>query len=191
MATASCDLRPPRAAEPPPAAAIDRHQQEVGGRDLDAARELDQQGVLAFEGGRYRDAMRLFLEARRLGGPPSELWNVVRCHERLDEAEEAIALIDDYLREKLANEDRAEATRERDRLRARPSILTAVSVPPGAMVSVDNQPANGVTPLWIEVATGAHTVTIRRAGYAPRQVAIEAKLGRAVIVEVALAKAGK
>src|SRR5258706_16315894 len=61
----------------------------LGGSDLDAARELDQQGVRAFAAGRFREAIHFFEEARRLGGPASELWNIARCHERLDEPEES------------------------------------------------------------------------------------------------------
>lgn len=191
FAAAGCDLPPPRAVDPPPAATIDKPPPQVGGKDLDAARELDRHGVVAFEAGRYRDAMRLFKEARRLGGPPSELWNVARCHEKLDEAEEAAAVIDDYLKETLTPEDRAEAQRERDRLAKRPSVLTAVTVPAGAAVLVDGQPAYGVTPLASEIAAGSHNVTFKRQGYEPKSVTVEAKFGRAVIVEIELMKAGK
>jgi hypothetical protein len=186
-----CDLPPPRAADPPPAATIEKPPAQVGGKDLDAARELDRHGVVAFESGRYRDAMRLFKEARRLGGPPSELWNVARCHEKLDEAEEAAAVIDEYLKETLTPEDRAEAQRERDRLAKRPSVLTAVTVPAGAAVLVDGQPAYGYTPLASEIAAGSHNVTFKRQGYEPKSVTVEAKFGRAVIVEIELVKAGK
>ena len=37
------------------------------GRDLNAARELDQQGVRACSAGRFRDAVMMFKEAHRLG----------------------------------------------------------------------------------------------------------------------------
>jgi hypothetical protein len=198
---AACDLRPPRPVDPPPAADVrlvprsradgESPTPKPVGKDLDAARELNQQGVVAFESGRYRDAIRLFREARRLGGPPSELWNIARCHQRLDEAEEAIATIDEYLSETLSPEDRAEAVRERDKIRARPSVLTTVTVPPGAAVFVDGQFANGYTPLSSEIAAGSHSVTIKRGGYETKTVTVEAKLGRAVIVEIELVKAGK
>ncbi len=44
--------------------------------DLERARLLDQQGVRAYKEERYNDAIRFFDEAFRLGGPPSELWNI-------------------------------------------------------------------------------------------------------------------
>src|SRR5437763_266058 len=49
------------------------------------ARALDQQGVRAYREERYKDAIRYFEEALRLGGPPSERWNIAKCHVRLDE----------------------------------------------------------------------------------------------------------
>src|ERR1700744_293062 len=56
---------------------------------VDAARELDQQGVRSFRAGRYADAIDYFRAAYRLGGPSSELWNIVRCREGMDDAEGA------------------------------------------------------------------------------------------------------
>ena len=58
-----------------------------GKPDLEAARELDQQGVRAFRDGRFSDAIRYFLSAYRLGAPSNELWNVARSRERMDDAE--------------------------------------------------------------------------------------------------------
>src|SRR5579872_3655563 len=62
---------------------------------VESARELDQAGVRIFKEGRYADAIRYFLAAYRMGGPSSELWNIARCHERLDDAERASKAIDE------------------------------------------------------------------------------------------------
>src|SRR4051812_14799445 len=84
-----------------------------GGGAVESARELDQQGVASYRAGRYADAIAYFRAAYALGGPPSELWNIVRCREALDDAEGAAAAIDDYLtRKDLPAQDRADATRE-------------------------------------------------------------------------------
>src|ERR1019366_5558773 len=78
--------------------------------NLEAARELDQQGVRAFRDGRFSDAIRYFLSAYRLGGPSSELWNVARSRERMDDAETAAGAIEQYLAQRdLTSQDRAEA----------------------------------------------------------------------------------
>lgn len=161
-------------------------------KDLDGARALDHQGVLAFQAGRLRDALRLFREARRLGGPASELWNAARCHERLDEPEEAAAAIDEYLAQTtLSPDERGEAERERERLRGRPSMLSAITVPVGASVLLDGQPVFGTTPLAIDLPAGAHTLVVKRDGYQSKTMQLDARYGRAVIVEIELVKAGK
>ena len=86
------------AAAPPPAQVDDPlRASEPRGPNLDAARELDQQGVRAFREGRYQDAIRDFRAARDLGGPSSELWNIARCDERVDDAERAVQALDEYM----------------------------------------------------------------------------------------------
>jgi hypothetical protein len=163
-----------------------------GGSDLNAARELDQQGVRAFSAGRYRDAVMMFKEAHRLGGPPSELWNVSRALERLDQPEDAATQIEEYLGEKgLESADRAEAQRELARLKQLSSPLTAVSVPNGALLTIDGQAASGATPVTTEITAGVHTIAMRRDGYAPKSMTVEARFGRAVVVEIELEKASK
>ncbi len=78
--------------------------------DIAAARELDQEGVRSYVDGRYADAVRLFRAAYLAGGPPSELWNIVRSREKLDDPEGAAKTIEEYLaQEGLAQADRAEA----------------------------------------------------------------------------------
>jgi hypothetical protein len=159
---------------------------------VDAARELDQEGVRSYRSGRYKDAIEYFRGAYQLGGPSSELWNIVRCREGLDDAEGAAAAIDDYLSAKdVSPQDRADAAREAQGLRSRPSNLTVTTSPSGASVSVDSKPAVGPTPLTIEVHAGSHTVVVRREGYSPAARYVDARFGRAVIVSVDLDRAAK
>jgi hypothetical protein len=160
--------------------------------NVDGARELDQQGVRAFGEGRYVDAIRLFRTARALGGPPSEVWNVARCLERLDDAEGASAAIDEYLVTRdLSAQDRADAERESRALKARPSVLTVTTTPPGASVAIDGQPAGGPTPTSVEVRPGVHGLVVKRSGHAPESRSIEARFGRAVVIALDLAAARK
>jgi hypothetical protein len=160
--------------------------------NVDSARELDQEGVRAFREGRYADAIRYFRSAYRLGGPSSELWNIARSHERLDDAEGAVAAIEEYLALRdLSAQDRAEAERELRALRSRASTLTVTTTPPGAIVTVDGKQTVGSTPLSVEVAAGAHTIAIRRDGFVPQTRPLEARLGRAVIVSLDLERTSK
>jgi hypothetical protein len=162
------------------------------GSDLDAARELDQQGVRAFGAGRFREAIHFFEEARRLGGPSSELWNIARCQERLDEPEESAKTIEAYLAEpNLGVDERTEAQRELERLKTRASMLVAVTQPAGATLSIDGRDAAGATPVTIELAAGTHTVVLKRDGYKAHTAHVDARFGRGVILEIELVKGAK
>jgi hypothetical protein len=160
--------------------------------NVDAARELDQQGVRSFRAGRYADAIAYFRGAHGLGGPSSELWNIVRCREGMDDAEGAAAAVDDYLAlSDVAPQDRADARREAQALRARASTLTITTTPPGASVLIDGKLAQGSTPLTTDLRAGSHTIALQRAGFAPKTQAVEAGFGRAVIVTLDLERAAK
>jgi hypothetical protein len=174
LATAACVQPGAHASDPATEGVASAHSKP----DLDAARELDQQGVRAFREGRFSDAIRFFLSAYRLGGPSSELWNVARSRERMDDAETAATAIEQYLAQRdLSPQDRAEAEHELASLRGRPSILTVITVPPGAVVTLDGKPAPGPTPVSLEV---------HHDGYATQTRPLEARFGRAVIVSLEL-----
>jgi hypothetical protein len=173
----------------------DEKDEAAGARsapDLDGARELDQSGVRAFKEGRFADAIRFFRAAYRKGAPPSELWNIARCHERLDDAERAVSAIDEYLVQRdLPPADRAEAERELRAIASRTSMLTVTTVPPGAVVVLDGRQTVGPTPLTVDVGAGSHSMTIRHDGYAAETRPFEARYGRAIIVSLDLARATK
>jgi hypothetical protein len=158
-------------------------------RDLARARVLDQQGVRAYREERYNDAIRFFEEARKVGGPPSEIWNIAKCHVRMDEPEDAAKYIEEYLDQKgLSPGDRAEAEQQLREIQHRHSTLTVASSPPGATVYLEGHHWAGVTPATIDIAPGDHKVTIELAGHDPVDRSITAKFGRAVIVDARLSK---
>src|SRR5205085_8684373 len=108
-----------------------------GKDDLSRARVLDGEGVKAFQEGRYNDAIRFFEEAHRLGGPPFELWNIAKCHLRLDQPELAAEMLERYLATpSLPTDDREEASAQLTELRKRTSTVTIASTPSGASVAV-------------------------------------------------------
>ncbi|MBX3185792.1 MAG: PEGA domain-containing protein [Labilithrix sp.] len=157
--------------------------------DLARARALDQQGAKAYADGRYNDAIRYFEEAHRLGGPPFELWNIAKCHVRLDQPEQAAEMLEKYLATRsLPADDREEATQQLEGLRRRPSTLTIASTPSGAGVAVDGRaPLEGNhTPLTTTVAPGTHTITLTMPSHAPYTQQVEAKYGRAIIMDARL-----
>src|SRR5277367_3097292 len=107
-------------------------------QDLARARVLDQQGVRAYREERYNDAISFFEEARKLGGPPSEIWNIAKCHVHMDEPEEGAKFIEEYLDQKgLSAADRAEAEQQLREIQHRHSTLTVSSSPAGATVYLE------------------------------------------------------
>ncbi len=161
------------------------------GQDLERARVLDQQGVRAYKEERYNDAIRFFDEAYRVGGPPSELWNIAKCRLRLDDPEGAAKEIEKYLSQSgLSPSDKADAEQQLREIQHRPSPLTVDSSPSGASVYLDGKHSApvGATPTTIEIPPGSHTVSVERAGYEPYQKSVDAKYGRSVIVDAQLSR---
>jgi PEGA domain-containing protein len=185
-AAACTKSAPSRPAVEPDEVQIPRHP------DVTAAREFDRQGVERFRDGHYADAVHYFEAAYRLGGPSSELWNVARSREKLDDGEGACLAIDEYLaRPDLSPQDRAEAEREARALRTRTSLLSVTTTPAGAFVSIDGAQAAGPTPISLDVSAGPHTIVVRRAGNVAETRHFEARFGRAIIVSLDLGVARK
>lgn len=162
-----------------------------GAEDLARARVLDQQGAKAYGDGRYNDAIRYFEEAHRLGGPPFELWNIAKCHVRLDQPEQAAEMLERYLATPtLPSEDREEASQQLDVLKRRPSPLTIASIPTGAAITLDGHAVDGSprTPTSFVVQPGMHTITLTHPSHAVYTQQLEAKYGRAIILDVPLAR---
>jgi hypothetical protein len=158
------------------------------GDDLARARALDKEGAKAYGEGRYNDAIRYFEEAYRLGGPPFELWNVAKCHLRLDQLEQAATQLERYLATpNLPKEDREEASQQLELLTKRTSMLTVSSTPSGAQVTLDGKILEGRTPLSVTIPPGSHTVVVSSASSPSVVRQVDARYGRAVIVEASFA----
>jgi hypothetical protein len=181
----------PACAEQPSARSVvarneEPKQQRARPADIAAARALDQQGVKSYLDGRYIDADVLFRAAYAAGGTPSELWNMARCHEKLDDSEGAAGALAQYLAQAgLAPSDRVEAERELQTLQARTSVLTVTSTPEGASLVLDGRPY-GTTPTSVELHAGTHRLSLRMGGYADEVRGVEARFGRAVYVALDL-----
>lgn len=174
------DARAQRAAPAPPRA-----------DELARARALDQQGARAYGDGRYNDAIRYFEESHRLGGPPFELWNIAKCHAKLDQPDQAAAMLERYLATPtLPPEDREEATQQLAELRRRPSTVTLASTPSGATVLLDGKLVEGSarTPTSFLVPPGPHTIALSAPDHATHMQTVEASYGRAILLDIALGK---
>jgi hypothetical protein len=150
---------------------------------LASARAFDQQGVLAFEAGRYHDALLYFQAALAHGGPSSERWNAAKCYLRLDQPEEAESELVAYLAlPGLGPDDAREGAAALDGLRRQSSTLTVISTPLRLAVRLDGRHV-GATPLSIQVPPGEHVVVVDRDASTHDARRINAHLGRAIIVE--------
>jgi hypothetical protein len=151
--------------------------------ELASARAFDQQGVLAFEAGRYRDALLYFQAAFTHGGPSSERWNTAKCYLRLDEPEEAETELVAYLAlAGLTPDDAREGGTALDGLRRRSSTLTVTSTPLRLAVRVDGRHV-GSTPVSLQVVPGEHVVVVDRDATTHDARRASAHLGRAIVVE--------
>jgi hypothetical protein len=155
--------------------------------DLTRARALDREGAKAYGEQRYQDAIKFFDEAHKLGGPPFELWNVAKCYLRLDLPEPAADYLERYLATaNLPKEDREEASQQLEQLKKRPSPLTVNSTPSGAQVAIDGNKIEGRTPITTTIPSGSHTITVSLATNAPYTQKVDAKFGRAIVVDAPL-----
>ncbi|MEO8876026.1 MAG: PEGA domain-containing protein, partial [Polyangiaceae bacterium] len=160
-------------------------QERAATPDIKRARELDQQGVRAFRDGRFKDAITFFSSAFHSGAPPVELWNIAKCHLKLDEPEAAEDSLHQFLEQPdLTAQDRADATQELNDLRGRPSTLAIDSEPGGATFTIDDSVATrGTTPGSIDIPPGKHHVHVEKEKVGAYDVDVEARLGRALIVQ--------
>lgn len=164
-------------------------QERAPTADLKRARELDGQGSRAFKDGRFKDAITFFGEAFRYGAPSIEIWNIAKCHLKLDEPEAAEDSFRKFLEQPdLTAQDRADATQELNELRGRPSTLAIDSDPSGATFTIDNAAASrGTTPGSIDIPPGRHHVHVEKEKVGAYDVDVDARLGRALIVQGHLA----
>src|SRR5437868_339021 len=80
--------------------------EDQSNEDKEAAKAHYLAGSAYYEGAQYADALREFSEAYRLAKRPDLLYNVSLCHERLDQFDQAIAALRQYLAEKPDAADR-------------------------------------------------------------------------------------
>lgn len=134
------------------------------------ARERFRQGVAAYAGGHYMDAIALFREADQIAPSAALSFNVARAYDKLGDVSGALEWYRDYLRRAREATDRSDVQRLVDSLEQRLKSkgvqqVTVLSQPRGATVQLDGQPV-GVTPFTTDVKPGVHRVAVSMRGYA-------------------------
>lgn len=149
--------------------AAEPSEAELQQRREDAAQRYEQ-GVEAYQEGRHKDAIDLFLEADALAPSSALSFNIARAYEKIKDSSNALRWYRDYLRREPGAEDKAAVSRLIDDyekvLEAKGlQQLTVLSEPETATVRVDGRPV-GVTPWTGDVPPGNHTISVSLRGYA-------------------------
>jgi tetratricopeptide (TPR) repeat protein len=154
------------------------------------ARKQYEQGLAAYEAGRYQQAVALFIAADELSPRAAMAFNIARAYERLNDRARALRYYRDYLRREVApvNASGIKARiAELETLLAQRGVqqLTVLSEPTGAFVSIDGQP-RGPTPWTGELAPGNHEITLLKEGYEVKKSSVVLEAQRAGEVTVSL-----
>jgi tetratricopeptide (TPR) repeat protein len=154
------------------------------------ARTRFEQGVAAFDDGRFREAVELFKEADRLAPSPLHSFNVAKVYERMGDDRNALARYREYLRRLPTAENAAEVRRrvadlERSLKELGVQQLSVLTTPPGATVLIDDV-ARGASPWTGELPPGRHLLALRLSGYRDKVKELELPADHAIDVELTL-----
>ncbi|MGE5782975.1 MAG: PEGA domain-containing protein, partial [Myxococcales bacterium] len=179
-----------------PAAATAGASSESGsGSAADAAareraKQLYEQGQLAYRQGRYSEAIDKLLEADRAMPNAAFSYNIALVYEKMGDQRSALRWLRSYLRQsgKGVNDEatQAKVRKFEGELQARGlQQVSILSNPAGATLQVDGH-ALGLTPFTTELTPGMHRLALSLPGYALVQKDFELRSDRSLDVEVTL-----
>lgn len=156
------------------------------------AKKKFEEGVQAFEEGRFSDAVDLLEEADRAMPNPAFAYNIALAYDAMGDAAAALAAYRQYMREARGAEDSVEVLERISALEYELQAkgiqqVTVQSTPDHATVELDGRPV-GVTPWTGEIAPGRHELTLTKRGYEEASRTFELPRDRAVDVVLALRK---
>src|SRR5262245_1606314 len=166
---------------------------QAGPRESAEALRRVEQGNKLYEGGRYEDALRLYLAAYELAPNPDTLFNVGLAHEKMLAFEQCAVAFGRYLAEgkDAAAKERAAERHARCRERARVPVKVS-SIPPGAAVSlaVGSEAATfrGRTPTQLDLAPGSYKIKVEMPGFVAMEQTVNVDVGARPEVDFPLEK---
>jgi len=133
------------------------------------ARERFEQGMAAYEQGRFRAAIEHFKEADRKSPSARLSYNIALAYERMDDVPNALGAYRDYLRRLPDAENASEtsvriAELELALQKLGVQQLSVLSTPAGATVLLDGV-SRGVTPWTGELPPGTHRLGLQLGAY--------------------------
>jgi tetratricopeptide (TPR) repeat protein len=81
----------------------------TGGANKEEAQKHNEQAKALYKEGKYLEALDAFRKAYDLAPSAATTYNIARCHERLSQYQEALAMYERYAKEESDPRDRAEA----------------------------------------------------------------------------------
>ncbi len=165
-----------------------RQQAEQGpsAEARERAREAYARGQEAFRAGEFEASVAAFREAYEAVPNPVVLLGLAEAQERGGDVPGAIETLERYLAERTDAPDAAQVEERIAGLRARPATVVITSTPAGAVITVDGDPQEQVTPAEIEVPPGEHVVALTLQDYEPASETVEVAPGGRQEVELTL-----
>jgi hypothetical protein len=130
--------------------------------DLSAAKKNYADGEKKYKAGDFEGALAAFKSANDVKATPQAERYLGLCEDALGHYGAAVDWYDKFLAhvpDKMAAAADDLKKREAD-IKAMPGKVHVDSTPPGASVVIDDKPANGVTPIDVELPAGSHKMTL-------------------------------
>lgn len=131
--------------------------------DREDARKEFTAGQAADKQKDYQTALEHYLRANDLVPHPFAMFNIAADYEKLNKLREAAKWYERYLEAATDSPDRDKVSRTLAELRTRPSSLSVRSIPDGAQVMIDGNPA-GRTPYSTTIKGGVHHIAVELDG---------------------------
>ncbi len=142
-------------------------------------------GAELYKQGKYVEALGRFLASHRLVPNARVVENIAQTFEFLGKLVDAYNWWDVHSRLATSSADRARGAKRRDALAAKVAAVDIQTTPPEATIFIDRIElgAVGRSPRRVAVAPGSHKVILKRKGYVPVEVDVDAKLGERTTVQ--------
>jgi hypothetical protein len=133
-------------------------------------------------------ALEAYVDSLQIVRSRNALFNAAIVLGELERHDESFNYFTEYLGvEGLSEDDRADASRRRDALRAKVAVLEVVTEPEGALLWVDRKDLapRGQTPIEIAIPEGSHQLFLEREGFIDQEIerpAIRGELMRVAVV---------
>jgi hypothetical protein len=163
--------------------------------EIEAARVSFEAGTKAFEEGRFSDALAEFEKAHAtIPSPHAEYWLAASKDNADVESKNTRDVVAAYERflsntgKSHVGADKVTTAEKRvAELKALlPAVITFVTQPEGAVVTIDGTRQESVTPLKVELTSGAHKVGVSLDGHEPASLEINAEGGSTVEQQITL-----